>query len=89
MKRKKFKPIKIDHSNSTPIFYMNLNKAKIEAHYNVICPNEHGINGKEFVTVINRRVKLEKCKKCKYHISSACDEYDTLFMVICDYKGKK
>lgn len=41
--------------------------ANVEAKYKVLCPNLHGANSKDFVTVINRRVKMENCKKCKWY----------------------
>ncbi len=59
-------------------------KVEIEVYFNVMCPNEHGANGEEFVTIINRRVELEKCRKCKWYKG-----YDMKYHVICDYKGKK
>lgn len=60
-------------------------KAKIISYHNVICPNEHGVNGKDSVTIINRRVKLENCKKCKWYKGYDMGEY----IVICNYKGNE
>ena len=60
-------------------------KAKIETNYEVKCPNLHGPNNRDQVTVINRREKMKDCKKCKWHVRFNNKE----LTITCDYKGKK
>ena len=43
-----------------------ITKTEILATYKVICLNPKGVNGEELVTIYDRRVLLNECKKCKY-----------------------
>ena len=59
-------------------------KAEVEASYEVICPNSHGSDGKDQVTVINRRVKMKDCKKCRCYRKFDVKKLE----VDCSFKGK-
>ena len=60
-------------------------KIKVKPNYEIICINEYGIDSKDRTLVYNRREKLEKCQKCKYHKNFN----EKTLLVTCSYKGKK
>ena len=53
--------------------------------YILICPNIYGPNSADSVEVINRRVSIEECQKCKFYKGF---EVDGIY-VKCSYSSKK
>ena len=59
--------------------------AEVEAYYETICPNPHGANSEDQVTVIDCRVKMKDCKKCRWHREFNIEK----LKVHCSFKGRR